>query len=343
MAVLGIDYVELFVADSKFTIDFFVSAMGFENVAECVGPDGDSTLLRQGVSDIVVTAGPRIGTFIEAHGDGIADIAIRCDDPASTAAAAIAAGGRTSRSEAGQYRISTFGDVVHTLLPADRETGALPPGRDWVARADSSRSEAGRPSGTTIRSLDHVAVCVESGSLDMYADFYTALGCPRYSTEYVDVGDNAMDSVVVRNASGGVTFTFVAPDQAKGSGQLDAFLERNDGPGVQHLAFLVDDIVAAVADRRRCGVEFLRTPDSYYDLLTERFADMSAEISRLRNTDVLADRDEWGYLLQLFTRSPFERNTLFFELIQRRGSKGFGSANIRALYEAVERDRLAAE
>jgi 4-hydroxymandelate synthase len=111
---------------------------------------------------------------------------------------------------------------------------------------------------------------------------------------------------------------------------------------VQHLAFLVDAIIPAVNEFRRQGVEFLDTPDVYYDALSERCPDMREEIVELRSADVLADRDEWGYLLQLFTRSPYKRNTLFYELIQRRGARGFGSANIRALYEAVERDRLVA-
>jgi 4-hydroxymandelate synthase len=192
--------------------------------------------------------------------------------------------------------------------------------------------------------LDHVAACVEGGTLTDYADFYKdAFGLTRYSSEYVTLGDQAMDSIVVRSPSGGITFTLVAPDPTKSPGQLNAFLHRNGGPGVQHLAFLVDDIIPAVREFQDRGVEFLSTPSAYYEMLVGRFPDMQEEISDLQAANVLADRDEWGYLLQLFTRSPHERNTLFYELIQRRGARGFGSANIRALYEAVERDRLAAE
>jgi 4-hydroxymandelate synthase len=193
-----------------------------------------------------------------------------------------------------------------------------------------------------VRLLDHVAVCLAGGTLQEYADFYRdAFGFSRYSSDYVAVGGQAMDSVVVRSASGRVTFTLVAPDPDKEPGQLDSFLERNGGPGVQHLAFLVDDIISTVGEARDRGVEFLNTPDTYYDLLVERFDGMAEQVADLRKTQVLVDRDEWGHLLQLFTRSPYERNTLFFELIQRQGSRGFGSANIRALYEAVERDRLS--
>jgi 4-hydroxymandelate synthase len=189
-----------------------------------------------------------------------------------------------------------------------------------------------------------VAVCLEAGTLADYADFYlNAVGLVRYSSEYVEVGNQAMDSVVVRSMSGGITFTLLAPDAAKSPGQLDAFLGRNGGPGVQHLAFGVDEIIPTVNEFRGRGVEFLRAPRGYYDTLMERLVGLREELADLRAVDVLADRDEWGYLLQLFTRSPYERNTMFYELIQRRGARGFGSANIRALYKAVERDRLAAE
>jgi 4-hydroxymandelate synthase len=149
-----------------------------------------------------------------------------------------------------------------------------------------------------------------------------------------------MDSIVVRSDSGSAILTLVAPDPGKEPGQLDNFLERNGGEGVQHLAFRTGEIITAVHECRERGVVFLDTPDSYYDMLGERLGGLHAQVEELRETKVLADRDEWGDLLQVFTRSPYPRNTLFFELIQRNGSRGFGSANIRALYEAVERDRL---
>jgi 4-hydroxymandelate synthase len=167
------------------------------------------------------------------------------------------------------------------------------------------------------------------------------LGLPGYSSEYTEIGDQAMDSIVVRSPSGSITFTLLEQDLTKKPGQIEAFVSRNEGPGVQHLAFGVSDIIPAVHTFRDRGVEFLRTPGAYYDMLGERLPGIRDEIADLRTVDVLADRDEWGYLLQLFTRSPYRRNTLFYELIQRRGARGFGGANIKALYEAVERDGLA--
>ncbi|MGH3166427.1 MAG: VOC family protein [Trebonia sp.] len=198
-----------------------------------------------------------------------------------------------------------------------------------------------RPAGH-IRALDHVAVCVEGGSLADSADFYTnAFGLPRYSDEYVEVGEQGLDSIVVRSLSGGITFTILEQDPKKKPGQIEGFLSRYGGPGVQHLAFLVDDIVSAIRDYGNRGIDFLATPSAYYDMLAGRLPTVRGDIGELRSSNVLADRDEWGYLLQLFTRSPYQRNTVFYELVQRRGARGFGGANIKALYEAVERDALA--
>ncbi|MFD8006061.1 4-hydroxyphenylpyruvate dioxygenase [Streptomyces mirabilis] len=340
MAVRDIAYAELYTSDKSSSVDYFVSSFGFTRVADAVTVDRSSVLLRQGGVDLLVTSGRGIWKFLDEHGEGIADIALTCDDVSGTCRAAGAAGGNIVGSTGGNPVLSGFGGVSHTLLPAaDGPGSAFPAGHNWVATS----GEPIRPTGR-LRLLDHVAICLEGNTLAEFADYYgDAFGLSRYSSEYVGVGGQAMDSIVVRSASGGVTFTLVAPDPEKGSGQLDAFLERNGGPGVQHLAFLVDDIIPSVHEFRDRGVEFLRTPGTYYDMLAERSIGVQEEIAALRTAGVLADRDEWGYLLQLFSRSPYERNTLFFELIQRRGSRGFGSSNIRALYEAVERDRLAAE
>ncbi|MFF4383418.1 4-hydroxyphenylpyruvate dioxygenase [Kitasatospora sp. NPDC001547] len=337
MAVQDIVYAELFTSSKVSAVDYFVSALGFSPVADSVETDRSSVLLRQGDVNLVVTSGRGIWRFLDQYGDGIADLAFGCDDPVADGERAVAAGAARLDPVRGNTAVSGFGGVSHTLLPAAAHPGApFADGRRWTP---CPADPAAAPS--RVRTLDHVAVCLAGGTLDRTADFYRdAFGLSRYSSEYVAVGGQAMDSIVVRSASGRVTFTLVAPDPAQERGQLDAFLERNGGPGVQHLAFLVDDIVAAVGEARDRGVEFLDTPDAYYDLLAERFDGMAERIAELRKAKVLADRDEWGHLLQLFTRSPYDRNTLFFELIQRHGSRGFGSANIRSLYEAVERDRL---
>jgi 4-hydroxymandelate synthase len=341
MAVHDVAYIELYTSNRKSVVDYFVSSMGFTQVAEAVAVDRSCALLRQGTVQLIVTTGPATWKFLTSHGDGIADIALTCDDVGQSMRSAVAAGASVTGSGQDNPTVFGFGGVAHTLLPRpDGLAACPPPGRNWAVAPDaSSGSQTGR-----IQLLDHIAICLEGATLDKYGDFYReAFGLSCYSSEYVDVGEHAMDSVVMRSSSGRVTFTLVAPDPRKGPGQLDAFLQRNGGPGVQHLAFLVESIIPAVHEFRDRGVEFLTVPDTYYDSLDERLPGMQAEIDMLRSAQVLADRDEWGDLLQLFSRSPYERNTLFYELIQRRGSRGFGSANIRALYAAVERDRLAAE
>jgi 4-hydroxymandelate synthase len=282
-----------------------------------------------------VTAGEETEEFLEAHGDGIADIAFACDDAVRTRDEAVAAGALLIGSVAGRPVVSGLFGTRHTLVTRPAEA-VLPAGRMWTPLPGALAPPAG-----PIRLVDHVAVCVESGALADSADFYAnGFGLMRYSSEYTAVGEQGIDAIIARSRSGGVTFTILAQDMTKKPGQLEGFLSRNCGPGVQHLAFGVDDITSAVREFRGRGIEFLQTPQAYYDMLAGRLPGIAAEIEDLRETDVLADRDEWGYLLQLFTRSPYKRNTLFYELIERRGARGFGGANVRALYEAVERDGL---
>lgn len=336
MAAQDIDYIEIYTSDERSAVEYFVSSFGFTPVAESPADGAHSTLLRQGAVHFVVTAGRGTEEFLEAHGDGVADIAFACDDVLQAFNGAVAAGASATLAEPGKYAVSGLFGTRHTLVA--RSAGSrFPAGHTWARLPVTPVRHAGH-----IRLLDHVAVCVEGGVLADSADFYTrAFGLPRYSSEYVEVGEQGLDSIVVRSPSGGITFTILQQDPAKKPGQLEGFLSRYGGSGVQHIAFLVDDIVFAVRDYRDQGIDFLSTPGAYYDMLADRLPDIQGEIADLRATDVLADRDEWGYLLQLFTRSPYKRNTMFYELIQRRGARGFGGANIKALYEAVERDGLA--
>jgi 4-hydroxymandelate synthase len=332
----NIEYVELYTDDQKSTAQYFVSSFGFTCVAESVNSRSHSSLLRQGAVQLIVTAGREAEEFLEVHGDGIADIAFACDDIGAAYDQSIAAGASPVPSEAGTLAVSGLFGARHSLVTRTAGVNA-PTGRTWTYVPGTRMQPAGH-----ISLLDHVAVCVESGTLSDAADFYTrAFGLVRYSSEYVEVGEQGLDSIVVRSPSGGITFTILAQDSEKKPGQLDGFLARYGGPGVQHLAFLVDDIVSAVNEYRGKGIDFLSTPQRYYDILAERLSAIREDIADLRSTNVLADNDDWGYLLQLFTHSPYIRNTLFYELVQRRGARGFGGANIKALYEAVERDGLA--
>jgi 4-hydroxymandelate synthase len=331
MAAQDVEYVELYTSDMQSAVDYFASSFGFTRMAESASGGSRSSLLRHGTVQLVVTAGRGTEEFIEAHGDGIADIAFGCDDAAQTCARAVAAGASLINSSPGKLVVSGVGDIRHTLVARSAGPG-FPADREWTQVSDAAASP-GR-----VWLLDHVAILVEGGTLGDYADFCTAaFGLARYSGEYIQIGEQAMDSIVVRSSSGGITFTILEQDQSRKPGQVAGFISRSGGPGVQHLAFLVDDIVSAVHEFRARGIEFLHSPDAYYEMLGDRLPSIKEEIADLRATGVLADRDEWGYLLQLFTRSPYQRNTLFYELVQRRGARGFGTANIKALYEAVER------
>ncbi|MDQ0937555.1 4-hydroxyphenylpyruvate dioxygenase [Streptomyces turgidiscabies] len=351
----AIAYAELYVTDDRDASGFLIDSLGFVPLA-VAGPatgthDRRSTVLRSGGVTLVVTQALQPGTavaqYVERHGDSIADLAFSCDDVQSCFDRAVLAGATALQSPVPSHVrgqdtrfavVSGFGDIRHTLLAAaDDRAGQLPPDRDWALLPAATDTAGSRPV------LDHVAVCLEGGTLRRTAEFYeAAFDMPFYSSEYIEVGDQAMDSIVVRNAEGGITFTLIEPDDTRLPGQINQFLSAHNGPGVQHLAFLVDDIVRSVRSLGNRGVAFLRTPGAYYDLLTERVSDMADAIADLRETNVLADRDEWGYLLQIFTRSPYPRGTLFYEYIQRNGARGFGSSNIKALYEAVEREREVA-
>ncbi|WP_308103178.1 4-hydroxyphenylpyruvate dioxygenase [Streptomyces sichuanensis] len=341
MTAHDVEYIEIYTSDRQKTTDYFVSRFGFHRKARSRAGDLDSTLLRQNNVQLVITSGPGTEEFLSAHGDGIADIAFACEDPGAARDGALAAGARDlTAGGSGIPVVSGFGGVRHTLVQRSAgEAGGLPAGRDWLVDPEPVNQGDEAPE---LQRLDHIAVCLEAGTLhDVVRYYIDGFGFEQYYTEYVAVGEQAMDSIVVRSPSAGITFTIIEPDPTKKPGQIDEFLHRNGGAGVQHLAFLVDEIVPAVLDFGARGVEFLQTPETYYDALAERISGLDETIADLRKTHVLADRDEWGYLLQLFTRSPFERRTLFFELIQRHGAQGFGSSNIRALYEAVERARTA--
>jgi 4-hydroxymandelate synthase len=279
----------------------------------------------------VVTTGRGVWRFLDKHGDGIADIALTCDDMKAAQEAAVGVGARPIPSRYRVPCVSAFGDVCHTLLPR-RPANTAPPGRRWVAA-----SEPPAPSAARIRLLDHVAICLERGTMEDQAAFYgNAFGFS--ASAQAAVGGQAVGSTVVRSESGHVTFALAAaPDTATEPGPLDDFLRRNGGAGVRSLAFLTDDIVPTVRGFRERGVEFRRTPDAHDDQSADRFTGLAD----LRDAHVLADGDAGAYLLQAFARSPHERNTLSYDLIQRQGFPGLVSTGLMARYVAVERDQLA--
>ena len=202
------------------------------------------------------------------------------------------------------------------------------------------KGAAQRPDGELFEDLDHAAICLGPGQIEPVVRFYrAAFGFGHTFDERIEVGDQAMISKVVQDPAGTVTFTLLEPDPELAPGQIDQFLAAHDGAGVQHLALRTPDIVQAVRALSDRGIEFLTAPAGYYRSLEGRLGVFPIPVDVLRDMNVLADRDQWGQLFQIFSHSTHERRTFFFELIERRGARTFGSGNIKALYEALNEEQ----
>jgi 4-hydroxymandelate synthase len=336
--VRGIPYVEICTADPAAMIGYFRDGMGFTATAEAfAGPDRDSVLLRHGGIRLLVSSPTSghgaVAEYLDRHGDGVADIAFGVSDVATAYQTAVDRGARPLSEPAlrpavggGSAMTATVagaGDLRHTFV----QTGLV---------------RTGPRAASLLQLIDHAAICLPAGTLRSTVDFYTTVfGLHSIFTERIEVGAQAMNSEVVQNDGGDVTFTLIEPDTSRQPGQIDAFLAGHHGAGVQHLAFLTSDIAEAVRTLRERSVRFLAAPQQYYAALAVRLPEFAADARRLQELDVLIDRDHWGHLLQIFTQSVHPAGTLFFELIERRAARTFGSGNIRALYEAVEQGLLS--
>ncbi|MDH6131414.1 4-hydroxymandelate synthase [Kitasatospora sp. MAA4] len=336
MSIDRIDHVEFHVANADEAARELAGTFGFRygpHPGAALLPAGRTgVLLRQGDIRLLFTSSDepadRAAQFVHRHGDGVAAVALSCEDAAACYATALAAGAvpispPAVHQEDGRRVVSAsirgFGDV--DLRFVQREP----------APADE------QPDGL-LAEVDHLAVCVPSGELASTVRFMEqTLGLRQIFTEYIAVGTQGMDSIVVQSPSGGVTLTLIEPDTSRDPGQIDGFLEQHQGVGVQHLAFRTESIALAVQTLQDRGVAFLSTPERYYDQLRDRLGDSVIPLETLRRLNILVDRDHGGQLFQIFTRSVHPRRTFFLEVIERRGALTFGSANIKALYEAVER------
>ncbi|MFF5174575.1 4-hydroxyphenylpyruvate dioxygenase [Micromonospora sp. NPDC000089] len=352
MDIRGIDHIELYVADARQAASYFGTALGFRLGGQG-GPDTGLTgqhslLLTQGDIRLLLTTGIAPGhpatEYVRRHGDGIAVVALEVGDVAEAYAELVSRGAtgltppRTwtgADAEVVTAEVGGFGDVVHRLVQRRGDASAFLPG---------ALTGAG-PTGddpALLAEIDHLAVCVPPGQLDATTGHYERVfGFRQIFTEAIEVAGQGMRSTVVQSPCGRVTLVLLEPDPARRPGQIDAFLAEHDGAGVQHLALRTDDIVAAVGALGERGVRFAGTPGSYYDTLEQRVGRVDAPLQRLRELNILVDSDHGGQLLQIFTESVHLRRTLFLELIERRGARTFGSGNIRALYEAKERELAA--
>ncbi|MGP3925044.1 4-hydroxyphenylpyruvate dioxygenase [Streptomyces sp. 8N616] len=348
LADLAIDYIELYVENLESAAFQWVDRYAFTVVGSGGSAEHRSLALRHGEITLVLTEATSdhhpASAYVLTHGDGVADIALRTADVRAAFEAAVANGARIHRQptrHAGDgpavtAAVQGFGDVVHTLVQRAPDAGpGLPVG--FVPALPA----AGPPSADVgLLDIDHIAVCLNTGDLGPAVAYYQhALGFRDVFAEHIVVGAQAMNSKVVQGGAGTVTLTLIEPDSTALPGQIDEFLKSHQGAGVQHLAFSSQDAVRSVRVLAGRGVTFLTTPDAYYDLLGERIDLSPQRLDDLRATGVLADEDHDGQLFQIFTASNHPRHTLFFEVIERQGAQTFGSANIKALYEAVELER----
>lgn len=353
LPIKHLDYVEFYVGNAKQTAYFFMSAMGFSPVAysglETGIRDRVSYVLEQGDIRLVISGALQkdhpIAEFVKEHGDGVRDLAMCVASVEEAFKAAVDRGAVpvlqpvTLEDEFGVYRkaaIRTYGDTIHTFVEKEAYQGPFAPGY-----TDYSVEFAIEPSGLV--AVDHTVGNVELGKMEEWVSFYeNVLGFSQFisfddkdiSTDY-----SALMSKVMANGTGRIKFPINEPAAGKKKSQIQEYLDFYNGPGVQHIALLTRDIVSTVKALKARGVEFLTAPDSYYEELGDRVGDIDEELDELKGLNILVDRDDEGYLLQIFSKPVVDRPTLFFEIIQRKGAKGFGKGNFKALFESIEREQ----
>jgi 4-hydroxyphenylpyruvate dioxygenase len=352
-----IDHVRLFVGNARQSAYFYRNAFGFDVIAygglETRQKHEAGYVLRQGQITFVLAsplswAHPGSQRLIQ-HGDGVQDIALQVDDVQTTFDEVVRRGAEVIQppqaleDNDGVYEsasIRTYGDTTHTFINRDRYKGVFAPG---YLPLDPERYSPTtfRPVG--LAAIDHIVGNVEEGKMDQWVEFYkNILGFQQLihfddkdiSTEY-----SALMSKVVQNGTGRIKFPLNEPARSKRRSQIEEFLQFYGGPGVQHIALATGDICETVRAMRHNDVSFLRVPQTYYEALPRRIGTIQEDIAELAELGILVDRDEEGYMLQIFTKPVADRPTLFFEVIQRHGSRSFGKGNFKALFEAIEREQ----
>lgn len=349
----GTDYIEFWVGNARQASLYYRAAFGFELVGyrgpETGTRDRASYLLQQDKVRFVLTTaikatGP-IADHVHKHGDGVRDIALWVDDARTAFAAAVERGAvpamepTVMRDENGEIVIAairTYGDTIHSIVERKNYRGLFMPGFVTVSSPFS-------PAPAGLKYVDHCVGNVELGKMNEWVKFYEhVLGFTNilsFDDKTITTEYSALMSKVMSNGNGRIKFPINEPAQGKKRSQIDEYLEFYDGPGVQHIAIATDDIIKTVTDLKSRGVEFLKVPSSYYDSVPERVGKIDEDIAPLRELGILVDRDDEGYLLQIFTRPVEDRPTVFYEIIQRKGAKSFGAGNFKALFEAIEREQ----
>ena len=352
----GTDYVEFYVGNAKQAAHYYMSAFGFQAIAYA-GPetgvkDRASYVVRQHKLTFVLTtpirSGNDIADHIYKHGDGVKFLALRVDDARDAWQQTTSRGGKSymepvkledAHGEVVLSGIHTYGDTVHLFVERKNYSGPFMPG----FRAWSNPHFA--PADTGLLYVDHCVGNVGWNQMNPWVKFYEEVMGFRnilsFDDEDISTEYSALMSKVMSNGNGYVKFPINEPAEGKKKSQVEEYLEFFDGEGVQHVAMATNDIVTTVRDLMSRGVEFLKVPNSYYDDLLDRVGHIDEDLEPLKELGILVDRDNEGYLLQLFTKPVQDRPTLFFEIIQRKGAKSFGKGNFKALFEAIEREQEA--
>lgn len=353
LPLLGTDYVEFYVGNAKQAAHFYKTAFGFQSLAYA-GPetgvkDRASYAVRQNKLTFVFTTALRtdnpIADHVYKHGDGVKVLALKVKDATDAWKQTTQRGGKSYMEpqrltdQFGEVVISgihTYGDTVHLFIERENYSGAFLPGyRKWESHY--------HPSETGLLYVDHCVGNVGWNQMNPWVKFYEdVMGFKNIlsfddndiSTEY-----SALMSKVMSNGNGFVKFPINEPAEGKKKSQVEEYLDFYNGEGCQHVALATNDIVRTVTDLQNRGVEFLKVPTTYYDDLLDRVGHIDEDLNPLRELGILVDRDDEGYLLQIFTKPVEDRPTLFFEIIQRKGAKSFGKGNFKALFEAIEREQ----
>ncbi len=353
MPINGTDYIELYVSNSKQAAYYYKSAFGFQSLAysglETGVRDRESFVVRQGKIILVFTtplrSGSEIGVHIDRHGDGVKVNALWVEDATKAYNEAIENGAESylkptiEKDDHGQVvrsGIHTYGEVVHIFVERKDYNGIFLPGyRAWNPFYEAPESG--------LKFVDHMVGNVELGGMNKWVKFYEeVMGFKQilsFDDKDISTEFTALMSKVMSNGNGRIKFPINEPAAGLKKSQVDEYLEFYEGAGVQHVAMATDNIIETVKDLKKRGVEFLNVPGTYYDQLLDRVGEIDEDLAPLRELGILVDRDEEGYLLQIFTKTVNPRPTMFFEIIQRKGATSFGKGNFKALFEAIEREQ----
>ena len=355
LPLLGTDYVELYVGNAKQSAHFYKTAFGFQSEAyaglETGAKDKVSYVLKQDKIRLVLTTplnpdGP-INAHINKHGDGVKVVALWVDDATKSWEETTKRGARSfmeptveedDQGHVVRSGIYTYGETVHIFVERKNYKGVFLPGyKLWKSHYN--------PEPVGLKFIDHMVGNVDWDEMNTWCEFYgKVMGFAQiisFDDKDISTDYTALMSKVMSNGNGRIKFPINEPAEGKKKSQIEEYLDYYNGPGVQHIAVATDDIVSTVSAMRARGVEFLYVPENYYEDLLDRVGKIDEDISVLKQHGILIDRDEEGYLLQLFTKPVVDRPTLFFEIIQRKGAQSFGKGNFKALFEAIEREQEA--